>query len=362
MVGRRSIPSRSRSGGRTFVHLPVGVMLMKPSVCGFLFFIMGTMSFVACGGGGGGSTSGGSGIVPTSTPASAQPTPTPTATPATAPASLTVSGNLEEFASGTALAGFTVTVGSVPNATTCLNAESATAMPCGVPASPLPTVATSATGTFSIAVPAAGTYMLTIGKDATYATLHRTITVITGSSLALGTLKVAALSSDEQAWLIDVNHQRATVSIPISFANLAVDEYAEEQARQWANDVLSGETIYGDSGYAPYQSAYGSSAGSLYSVAGALNENTSGQVSAYTASDNAWMSEKSNCPNGNWQTCTFAGNTGHYINISNTQTVWIGLGEAWNLASPMSQYSFYDLMLIENIASTGPTFRKREAP
>jgi hypothetical protein len=245
------------------------------------------------------------------------------------------------------LGGFTVTIGQVPSAATCLNGQSNASMPCGVPAAPAATVTTGTNGSFTLSVPAVGTYMMTIGKDTTYATLHRTITV-TASGLALGTLNVAALSADEQAWLVDVNTQRATVSYPVSFSNLIVDEYAEEQARQWASDVLAGKVVYGDAGYAPYQSAYGASQGSLYAAAGTLNENVAGQPSAYISSDNAWMSEKARCPNGNWQTCTFSSTTGHYINISNTQTVWIGLGEAWNIANPASQYSYYDLMLIEN--------------
>jgi hypothetical protein len=314
---------------------------MKPGVCGF--FVLTAIALCACGGGGSGSgASGGGG-------AGATIVPTATSTPAsgTTASSLSVSGSVVELVSGAALAGFTVTVGQVPPAATCLNGESNASMPCGIPAAPATTAATGGNGSFTIAVPSAGTYMLTIGKDTTYATIHRTIAV-TASGLTLGTLKVAALSSDEQAWLIDVNTQRATVSYPTSFSNLTVDEYAEEQARQWASDVLAGKTIYGDAGYGPYQSAYGSSLGSLYAAAGTLSQNIAGQTSAFKLSDNVWMSEKSNCPGGNWQTCTYSPTTGHYINISNTQMVWLGLGEAWNTADPLAQYSYYDLMLIQN--------------
>jgi len=199
--------------------------------------------------------------------------------------------------------------------------------------------------------------MLTISNGPTYATLHRSITVAS-SGLALGTVKVAALSADEQAWLTDVNNQRATVSVPVSFSNLVVDEYAEEQARLWAVNVLSGVTAFGDAGYAPYQTAYSSAAGSVYGAAAVISLNLLGQPSAFVGADNSWMSEKANCPSGNWQTCTYAENTGHYINISNTDTVWIGLGESWNVANPASAYSYYDLMLIE-VAGTSPASRKR---
>ncbi len=282
------------------------------------------LTLAACGGGGGGSSGGA--VVPTAAPSSSptvSPTPSPTPTPTPTP--LAVTGTALEFTSNAPLVGFTVTVGALPNAATCLNTQSATSMPCGVVASPLPTVTTSASGTFSIAVPTAGTYMLTIGKDTTYATLHRTITA-TSSGLALGTVKIAALTTDEQAWLIDVNHQRATVSFPTSFANLAIDEYAEEQARAEVSAIVSGAQPYGDATEGIYNNAYFNEPGAMYSV-GSVSDLV-GSASAYLQADINWMSEKANCPSGNWQTCTFAENTGHYINISNTRDVWVGLAES----------------------------------
>jgi hypothetical protein len=305
------------------------------------------VTVAACGGGGGGSTSGGGGggVVPVVTPT---PTPVPD----------TISGTAVDFTAGTALVGFTVTAGSVPTATTCNAAQTALSMPCGVPVSPLPTVTTSATGAFSVTVPTTGTYMLTIAKDATYATLHRNVTASAGAT-ALGTLKVAALSTGEQAWVVDVNNQRATASSPVSFANLVVDEYAEEQARQWASDIVAGKAVYSDAAYAPYQAAYGADAGSLYSAGGVLALEPAG--SAYLAANSAWMAEKANCPSGNWQTCSFASNTGHYINVSNTQDVWVGLGESSSsfvYGGSGSQWA-YDLMIIQNLNAVGPASRAR---
>jgi hypothetical protein len=168
--------------------------------------------------------------------------------------------------------------------------------------------------------------MLTIGKDTTYATLHRTITVAAGTPLALGTLKVAALSSDEQAWVVDVNTQRATVSVPVSFANLAVDEYAEEQARAEVAAIVSGAQPYGDTTEELFNGYYYASPGVIYgagSVAALV-----GSPSAYLTADALWMNEKGNCPSGNWMTCTFSETTGHYINISSTGDVWLGISES----------------------------------
>lgn len=307
----------------------------------------------ACGGGGGGSNPGGGSVVP---PA---PTPTPTIAPTT------ISGTAVEYTSSAALSGFTVTVGQVPAASTCLASQTASANACGVPAGTTVTATTDSTGAFSVTVPATGTYMLTIGKGSTYATLHRTVTAAAGAN-ALGTVKIAALSTDEQNWLADVNNQRATVSVPTSFANLQVDEYAEEQARLWAANVVAGTTTYGDAGYAPYQSAYSASAGAMYGATGVLA--LGGAPSQYLLIDQNWMSEKANCSGGNWQTCTSAGNTGHYINISNTNTVWVGLGESNTYFTSSSypgigtQIWTYNLMLIENVASPGPASKARILP
>lgn len=296
-------------------------------------------ALAACGGGGGGSS----------------PAPSVPSTPTPTPMPQTLSATAVDYTSGAALSGFTVTVGSVPSASTCLAAQTQTSNPCGVPASPLPTVTTAANGSFSVTVPAAGTYMLQIAKDTTYATLHRTVAV--NGPTALGTVKITALSADEQAWLADVNQQRATVAVPTSFSNLVVDEYAEEQARAWASDVAAGRTTFGDAQYGPYQTAYAASSGALYGAAGVLAINLLGQLSAYISADNSWMSEKANCPGGNWQTCTFSETTGHYINMSNTNTVWAGLGESATVDT--KGYSYYDVMLVENSASTGPASRAR---
>lgn len=300
----------------------------------------------ACGGGGGGSNPG---VVPT-------PTSTTTSTPQS------ISGTAVDYTAGTALAGFTVTVGTAPSVSTCLTTQAAGSQPCGVPASPLPTVTTAADGTFAVTVPSAGTYMLQIGKDTAHATLHRTVAV--NGATSVGSVKLTALSSDEQAWLTDVNQQRATVSVPTSFANLVVDEYAEEQARADAASLLT--STYndpttgipnGDNAAREFGALYAAMPGAMYATAGVTVLNAAGQIGAYVGADNGWMSEKANCTSGNWQTCTFAANTGHYIAVSNTQDVWVGLGETATTDS--HGYSYYVGLIPQNIATAGPASTRR---
>jgi hypothetical protein len=312
----------------------------------------------ACGGGGGSSP----------TPATVGSASTPTSTPTTAPATVTMTGKAVELASGAALTGFTVTVGTAPNTGTCSAAQTASANPCCVPAGTPATATTAADGSFSMTIPA-GTSMVTIGKDGTFATLHRTVS---SASPALGTVKIAALSAREQAWLVDANSLRTTVSTPASFANLTVDEYAQEQARQWPADVASGRTAFSDAGYAPYQAAYAASAGAMYAAAGVLSivpqtsafPVTYGSVASgqgtlasgspgYQSSDYAWMyGDKSNCTAPyTWNTtacsATFSVD-GHYINLSNTLDVWVGLGESAVGDPAAGGQSPYDIMIVQS--------------
>ena len=306
----------------------------------FVGLILTGSTLAACSGGGG--SGGGSGPMP---PINTPTTPIATAMPTSQAQKF--SGSVADFTSGAPLAGFTVSVGTAPVASTCLAGQSASSMPCGSPASVIASAVTDASGSFNVPVPNAGTYMVTIGKDGTYATLHRTIS-ISGGTTALGTAKLLAISAAEQSWLADANNQRATVSVPTSYGNMLVDEYAQEQAHAWASDVGAGRTAFSDAAYGPYQAAYGSSPGSMYGATGVLAISTN--QNNYTGVDALWMAEKSNCPNGNWATCTRAGNTGHYINLSNTNTVWVGLGYSPNGVNFSGTVFYpYNLMLIENV-------------
>lgn len=306
-----------------------------------------SLTLAACGGGGGGASSvtpsGGNGGV------TATPTPSPTATPSSA----TVSGTVTDFNSSVPLAGAVVTLGTAPTSTSCNGAQTATLNVCGTIAAPAATATTSATGTFSLVVPA-GTYMVTVAPATanSYATLHRTATIAAGPN-AVGTIKLTALSTTLQTWLADVNNQRATVSVPTSFANMTVDEYAQEQAQKWADSVAAGTTVYGDAGYAPFQVAYSANPGAMYSASGVLAVALppAPQIgfagSTPQSVDTAWMGEKANCPSGNWQTCTFTGQTGHYINLSNTRDVWVGLGLAATQNTTLNGFPI-NVMIIQN--------------
>jgi hypothetical protein len=255
-----------------------------------------------------------------------------------------MTGTAVELVSGAALAGLTVTVGTAPNIGTCSAAQTSSANPCGVPAGTTTTTTTAADGTFTMTIPA-GISMLTIGKDTTFATLHRKVN---SASPALGTVKIAALSADEQAWLVDINTVRAAISVPASFANLTVDEFAEEQARTEANAVGNGTAVFGDVTESAYLTLYGAMPNLVYASAGSvqavqhdplgfsitygtapIQSTLPATAHGYQGADAAWMyGEIGNCPGNNWKSCTFGATNGHYINLANTLDVWAGLGES----------------------------------
>ena len=293
--------------------------------------VLVSLSLAACGGGGS-TPPGGSNPSPTPTPGGSNPSPAPTATPV----ATSVSGTMTDFTSGAPLVGLTVTVGPTPNASTCNAAQTQTLNVCGTVASTSASTTTNASGAFSLNVPA-GTYMLVVGPtNGSYATLHRTVTITAGTPMALGTVKLTALSNTIQAWLADVNYQRSNVATPQSFANLVVDEYLEEQANLWATDVANGTTQYGDSEVDPYNAAYAADPGAMYPMdvfhdIGIVNYAVD-PSDALELEDQGFMSEKASSTGcgpygGNWQTCLAAGDPGpHYVAMSYTGDVWVGLG------------------------------------
>lgn len=168
--------------------------MLKPFVSTIV--LASTLVLAACGGGGGG-TSGGGGMLPVPTPTNTPvtvSTPTPTPTPVPTVASTSLAGKVADRGSSAPLAGFTVTVGALPNNQTCNGAQTQTLNVCANVATTVATATTIADGTFSIPTLAPGSYMIIVGKDGTYATLHRTFTVAAGVN-TLGTVSLTALST-----------------------------------------------------------------------------------------------------------------------------------------------------------------------
>jgi hypothetical protein len=312
--------------------------------------LVAVLALAGCGGGGGGGSS--SSVTPGG--ATATPTPVPTATPT----SVSFSGTVRDLASSAPLGGLTVSVGGVPAAASCFTGQSNATQPCALPSSPVSTT-TAADGSFTLSGLSSGTVLVTVGPaDGSYATLHRTFALVVGAnSLAV---KLTALSTTYRSWLADLNSQRVNAATPSSYGNLIVDEYAQEQAQKWADDVAAGTTAYGDPGYAAYQSAYAAQPGALYAATGVLAVTGPGFPQGTITTDDGWMAEKSNCPGGDWSTCTFGPTTGHYINLSNKRDAFVGLGESAAQNASLGGYPT-DVMIVQNAAGPTPASLGRAA-
>jgi hypothetical protein len=278
-----------------------------------------TFVFAGCGGGGG------------SSPQPVAPTATPTP-------SYTLTGSVVAYEDGvTPRAGFTVTFGTFPNYPTCNLAQTSasTVSPCAVPGSVIATTTTDSNGHFTLPGLAAPNGMLMIGKDGTYATLHRGIYFTQSGITDLGKINIAALTVDEQAQLADYNQRRATISFPTSYPDQVVDEYAQELVRQWAQAVASGAIPFDDPSVTT-TSGYIERPGALFQF---TNNITSVGATAFGWLDanTGWFSEKAVCPGGDWLTCPFSKGTGHYIYVSRTDSAFIGISGSKPNSIPLSQ-------------------------
>jgi hypothetical protein len=324
---------------------------MKPRpYIGGLAIILGICAFAACSG------SSNVGQATPNLPAAVvtvsvtpKPTPKPTAAPK---ASLT--GVVRDISTHAVLSGFTITLGAVPVATTCLTAQTASTMPCGVPVSPLITKATSASGSFDITLITQGKYLLTIGKNGTYAKLHRTITLSAGVN-PLGTVYLTALDAPHQAWLADFNNRRLTVSSPASLPNLVIDEYAEEQAEAAvAGEQGADSTTVSD---AAFETAYAASTGALYTATGYnFGVSSDGEANAINAVDITGFNFDQQYCTPNWLTCTPAGAPAlhtDYPGFSSKRDVWVGLGFPTESTGDARYY--FAVMVVANPSGTAPT-------
>ena len=203
-------------------------------------------TIVACGGGGGGGGTGSGNPLPPM-----QPTTAPTTAPQTYAVSGTVNGcdstylgaaeptpspapqTLPPCTPNTGLSGATVTLGQMPSST-------CTGQSCAAPLNPLPVQTTAPNGTFAFAGVPTGTYMIAIANGSGYAVLHQAVTVPTSGALSY---KLSQISSTEQAWLTDVNADRAHYG---ATTPAVIDENAQEVARICAMYMANGETGHGD--------------------------------------------------------------------------------------------------------------------
>jgi hypothetical protein len=268
-----------------------------------VMFAAASAALAACGGGGGGGPlppSGCGSACPTSTPTA---TPTPTPTPSATPSSV-IAGKVVDYNTNAPIAGAHVLVVDLANIAVA-------AQPPAVV-----TVTTQADGSFT--TPAFSTANLRVvyqsgtpynvgvvvvgPSGSSYAMLHTWYSLSAGTTTLKNPLTLVQPTSQEQAWLTQVNADRsANGASPVILDSLSI------LAARWkVADMIAKN--YCDHTPDPTIDYYDSIGGII-----GTNENLDCGDVTWQNAESTFMAEK-------------ATNGGHYLNIVNPNNVWIGLG------------------------------------
>ncbi|TAM73287.1 hypothetical protein EPN44_14245 [bacterium] len=269
-------------------------------------FLAATAALTACGGGGGGGSTLPPAIGAPGGGTGASPTPTPTAAPTATPRPVTQSvmrGQVVD-SSGAPVSGATVLVVPLENLgvnTTPQAIASTTTASDGSFTTPTFSTAGHTTVGQSGVLETMGLVVVTQG----YASLHAYFPVGAGTYTITQPLPITQPTSTEQQWLTQVNADRATVGAqPLIF-----DDYALLAARWKAQDMAT--HAYCSHTTDPTGAYYITFPGAIAGT----NENL-GCLSTWQLAEQAFMAE---APSG-----------GHYLNLTNTANIWVGLGVVIN--------------------------------
>jgi hypothetical protein len=184
-----------------------------------------------------------------------------------------------------------------------------------------------------------------------HAAYHGVWSVAPSGTTDLGAVAIALPSADETAWLARVNADRASVGVPAVATPLSFDSVTLQTARYWAQQMAS-------LGFYAHQCPSGGGCVAFWLWETQHHSMPSSQnidygtlgSSTWQDAEGAFMAEIANCPNGgNWQTCPFAENTGHYINLM-AASYWAGVTIATG-KDPTSQSGSNTSYYVENFSS-----------
>lgn len=210
---------------------------------------------------------------------------------------------------------------------------------------------TNSGGAFALSTAATGAQYIMVFPAASdkvhAAAIHRTTTLVAGKN-ALPTQLMAAVTSDEAAWLTQVNADRAANGA----APLVFDEALLESARYWANFMgttgyfnhcipassCGGGSATPPPGAAPQDATPATRDAYFNAYFGGWGENIAAGFGDWQGAESAFMAEKANCPGDTAVGCPFSESTGHFLNIVDQSYLWVGLGEATGGAAPYSLY------------------------
>lgn len=142
----------------------------------------------------------------------------------------------------------------------------------------------------------------------------------------LGRIAIAKPGAADEAWLAQINSDRAKVGIPAATAALSFDSLTLESARYWVKQMAS-YPFFSHQCPSRDTSCEALSLWQAQHHAWTSSQNIAWHSFTWATAEQRFMSEMHKCRDGNWTTCPFSEATGHYINIMSA-TCWAGVGSA----------------------------------
>jgi hypothetical protein len=160
---------------------------------------------------------------------------------------------------------------------------------------------------------------------------HGFQTVRAGRANNLGTIVLVVLTKADLAEKTAMESDRATLGVPRVLTPLTFDSIQVAAGRRWSAYMATTGWFNHPcppphTGYAPCMSTW---KWEIERHGMPSAENIDYGSSDWPVAEAAFMQERFNCPGRNWKRCTWAENTGHYINIMDDQD-WVGLGVAFS--------------------------------
>ena len=142
----------------------------------------------------------------------------------------------------------------------------------------------------------------------------------------LGKIAIAKPGPADEAWLAQINADRAKTGVPAMTVPLSFDSLTLESARYWVKQMAA-YPFFGHQCPSRDTSCQALSLWQARHHAWTSSQNIAWHSPTWASAEQKFMSERYNCPHGNWETCPYSELTGHYINIMSA-TYWAGVAAA----------------------------------
>jgi uncharacterized protein YkwD len=222
---------------------------------------------------------------------------------------------------------------------------------------------TDATGTFRITNGPTGAVAVSIFAPAPHvAALHADL-ALAGGANAVGPYFLTVPTAAEMSWFAQENADRT----PFGVAPLGLDEAALEASRYWASFMQrnqyfahcipassceAGSTATPPPAYGPQDVDPSHRFHYEHGFSGAQDgENIAAGFPSWQGVEQAFMAERTACPNGQPANCPFTDATGHFLNIVDAEYAWAAVA----IVSPASGAPYYDQEFSDVLSATPTT-------